>query len=104
MKVCWAFCSPCALLLALRIAWEETVLTWSRGPQMVGFSLFHAHPLFAITGLLSIYGLIAWSVAALVFLIVRRKHVTPIEIAMFILSAFVVLVLVIPDTYFAHGR
>jgi hypothetical protein len=28
--------------LACRIAWEQTVLTWENGPQMVGFSLMHS--------------------------------------------------------------
>jgi hypothetical protein len=27
--------------LAADLVWEQTVLTWTRGPQMVGFSLFH---------------------------------------------------------------
>jgi len=29
------------LALAARLVWEQTALTWSRGPQMVGFSLLH---------------------------------------------------------------
>lgn len=29
-------------LFAGRIAWEHTVLTWTSGPQMVGFSLMHS--------------------------------------------------------------
>src|SRR5580704_13424683 len=28
-------------LLAVRLIWEQTVWTWERGPQMVGFSLAH---------------------------------------------------------------
>src|SRR5438876_5175713 len=28
-------------LLAGRLIWEQTVWTWERGPQMVGFSLAH---------------------------------------------------------------
>lgn len=28
-------------LLGVRIIWEETVLTWRQGPQMIGFSLAH---------------------------------------------------------------
>jgi hypothetical protein len=28
-------------LLAGRLLWEQTVWTWERGPQMVGFSLAH---------------------------------------------------------------
>jgi hypothetical protein len=28
-------------ILAARLIWEQTVWTWERGPQMVGFSLAH---------------------------------------------------------------
>ena len=44
LKVWWFFCAPIALPFAVRIAWEKTVWMWSRGPQMVGFSLMHIHP------------------------------------------------------------
>jgi len=30
------------LLLAMRLVWEQTLLAWTRGPQMVGFSLVHS--------------------------------------------------------------
>ena len=30
-----------AAVLAVRLIWEQTVWTWERGPQMVGFSLSH---------------------------------------------------------------
>ncbi len=32
----------CVWLLASRLLWEQTVWTWERGPQMVGFSLMHS--------------------------------------------------------------
>src|SRR5262245_6235141 len=32
----------CAWLLATRLVWEQTVWTWKRGEQMVGFSLMHS--------------------------------------------------------------
>jgi hypothetical protein len=38
LKVWWVFAFPIAALFAARIMWEKTVGTWSRGPQMVGFS------------------------------------------------------------------
>ena len=30
-----------AAMLSARLIWEQTVWTWERGPQMVGFSLAH---------------------------------------------------------------
>ncbi len=32
----------CVWLLAARLVWEQTVWTWERGAQMVGFSLMHS--------------------------------------------------------------
>ncbi len=104
MKLCGVFSAPCAVLLAVRIIWEKTVWTWSRGPQMVGFSLWHIHPLVATIGLLSLWALMAWSAAAFAFVALRRKRVTPFEIAMFISALFVIVAMAIPDTFFAHGR
>ncbi len=53
-------------VFAGRIAWEHTVLTWTSGPQMVGFSLMHS----GLGVLLYLIALIAgplWLIAALFF-------------------------------------
>jgi hypothetical protein len=34
---------PGTLAFAVDLIWEQTLLTWQRGPQMVGFALTHAH-------------------------------------------------------------
>jgi len=34
MKVYWLVSAPFAVLLAVRVMWEKTVWTWTRGPQM----------------------------------------------------------------------
>ncbi len=104
MKVCWLFCAPFATLLAARIGWEKTVWTWTRGPQMVGFSLWHLHPLFALIGVLSFWMLLVWSVLAFVFVVVRRNRSTAAEIAMFVCAVFVVVAMTLPDAFFASGR
>jgi hypothetical protein len=52
LKVWWVGASPFAVLFAARILWEKTIWTWSRGPQMVGFSLWHIHSEFALVGIL----------------------------------------------------
>ena len=104
MKVCWLFCAPFALLLATRIAWEKTVWTWARGPQAVGFSLWHLHPFFAVIGLVSFWGILIWSVLALIYVAVRRKHITAVEIGMFLCAVFVMIAMMLPDTFFATAR
>ncbi len=67
LRVMWFFAAPVALVFALRIAWEKTVWTILRGPQMVGFSLMHIHPLFSILGALCSYALILWLIPAIVY-------------------------------------
>jgi hypothetical protein len=51
-------------VLAARLTWEMTLLTWQEGPQMVGFSLAHGY------GAILFFFPIALSVWLLVFLVV----------------------------------
>jgi hypothetical protein len=55
-------------LLAGRLIWEQTVWTWERGPQMVGFSLGHGSGavLFLAPFLLAL-----WAAAALAVIVVN---------------------------------
>jgi hypothetical protein len=49
-------------LLAARLVWEQTLLTWAHGPQMVGFALVHGYlaPLILTPFLLLVWlGLVA---------------------------------------------
>jgi len=75
----WAF-GAFALIgsaaLAARLIWEETVWTWERGPQMVGFSLAHG---FGAILLLFPWLLLLWTVVALILTIwnlIRKKVVS----------------------------
>lgn len=45
---------PGTALLALRLVYEQTVMTWRDGEQMVGFALAHAYILFYLPMLLSL--------------------------------------------------
>lgn len=60
-----------ALLLAVRLIWEQTVWTWNRGLQMVGFSLMHSG-LGAVL-MLVVYGGVIWALAMLIAMIVKRS-------------------------------
>lgn len=71
-----------AALLAGRMVWEQTVWTWERGPQMIGFALVHGSGAIL---LLAPFLLILWMIIALVMIVVNlvRKHIidTPTLIA-----------------------
>jgi hypothetical protein len=69
-------------LLAGRLIWEQTVWTWERGPQMVGFSLAHGS---GAVLLLAPFLLALWAVVTLVLIVValvkKRRTDTPTWLA-----------------------
>jgi hypothetical protein len=62
------------------LAYEQTVLTWTSGLQMVGFSLFHGG--FGILGLLCAFLACAWAVIFLVVAVVRRSIGTRLNLVL----------------------
>ena len=103
LKVWWFFAFPIAGLFAVRIMWEKTIWTWSRGPQMVGFSLMHIHPVFAIIGMVSCLAVMVWLLAAIPYAIARRKIISVADVGMVICAVLVAVAIIIPDTFFAHS-
>jgi hypothetical protein len=101
LKLWWFFSFPIAALFAARIMWEKTVWTWSRGPQMVGFSLMHIHPIFAIVGMLFCLAVMVWLLPAIPFAIARRKIISLADVAMVACALFVAVAIVIPNNFFA---
>jgi hypothetical protein len=65
-------------LLAVRLIWEQTVWTWERGPQMVGFSLAHGS---SAVLLFAPFLLGCWATIALVVIVTnlvkKRRTDTP---------------------------
>ncbi len=61
----------------LRLIYEETILTWRDGDQMVGFSVVHAFPQLLILGGLGLLGvhlfLLAW-LGSSAFALFRRRR------------------------------
>ncbi len=74
-----------ALLIAARLVWEQTVLTWNGGLQMVGFSLMHSG--LGVILMLALYGGVLWAVAVLIAMIVKRSLGGPWPIAMLLMYA-----------------
>lgn len=58
-----------AAVLVARILYEETLLTWSRGPQMVGFALAHgAFPWILLAGIVGVPGSAAWLLGSALYM------------------------------------
>jgi len=68
---------------------------------MVGFSLMHIHPLLAIAGFLCCLSLMLWTLPGVIYFFKRFEHATMVDVAMCIASLVVLVVIVIPDTFFA---
>jgi hypothetical protein len=101
LRMWWAMSAPLGLLLAGRVAWEKTVWTWTRGPQMVGWSLLHIHPGFAVLGFLCCLSLMAWLIPFTVYAIAHRKAMRATDVVMLACSLLVVVAIITPDTFFA---
>jgi len=100
LKVWWVSASPLAFLFAGRILWEKTIWTGSRGPQMVGFGLWHIHPGFVVAGMLCSFAVALWLLIAIPYAVVRRRDIEPWDYLMMTGSAMVILALALSDTFF----
>jgi Ankyrin repeats (3 copies) len=78
-----------SLLLAADLVWEATVLTWDRGPQMVGWSLTHGAGGILVLALL---GGLVWIAAAAIFAALSRSMPIPIRILVILYGLAWVLV------------
>ena len=102
LRAWWLCVSPFAMLFACRIIWEKTLWTWSRGPQMIGFSLMHIHPMIAVVGMLCCLGLMVWLLPAIPYAIARRKAIGLTDAIMIACAVLVAAAVVIPDNFFAR--
>jgi hypothetical protein len=86
-------------LLAGRLIWEMTLLTWERGPQMIGFSLAHG------AGALLFFApvcLLLWILACLCTAIawkIRKKNVQRETWIALGAAALVLMILLIPSNF-----
>lgn len=101
LQVPWLLLSPFGVAFAGRIAWEKTVWTVVRGPQMVGFSLMHIHPGFFFAGSLSAGLLMLWLIPAVAYALIRREFIRAVDIVMVFVALFVTVAMWTPDTFFA---
>jgi hypothetical protein len=88
----------CAIL-AIRIVWEETSLTWQQGPQMIGFSLAHGLGGFLFFAPIL---LLLWVIVALITMVValwRRRPLTTWFWSTLAASIIVLGVLTLPSVF-----
>jgi hypothetical protein len=93
-------CAVCAPFVG-RIVYEETILTWNNGPQMVGFALAHgAAPLILIAGFLGLPCGLLWMLVSLVLLFRRKFRVPAFDwLPMVLLSSLFAILLIPYETW-----
>jgi hypothetical protein len=99
-QIWWCASLPLAIALSARLLWEKTVWTWTRGPQMVGFSLMHIHPGFAVLGFFSTFVLALWVLPAVAYLVIRRKDIHLLDVGMLLLALLIIASIAMPDNFF----
>jgi len=89
-----------AFAYALRAIYEQTILTWSDGPQMLGFTLAHEYPGFLLLGIAGQVCVFGWIIGFIVVLVRRKSRdrtVVPLASwAQFVFSLLVVAVFLVP--------
>ena len=91
----WFVYVPFAVLQA-RLVWEKTWLTWTRGAQMIGFSLAHQYPEVVLLGALGGLGTALWVLVAVVLLLSRRHTLLTVGKVQLALSVFTLAVAFLP--------
>ena len=90
------------LLLALvatfvgRIVYEETVLTWAYGPQMIGFAMVHTMPFMLLAGFIGLVGGLLWMLVSLVLFYRRRFRIPSFDWLPMVLLPLLGVMLFIP--------
>ena len=88
------FCG--SFLPVARLVYEQTYLTWSQGPVMVGYSTIHASPGYFVLGALSVLGSLIWLLANIVALLLRRITINRSASVLVACTALVLVCLAIP--------
>jgi Ankyrin repeats (3 copies) len=92
----YVFCALAALFVG-RVVYEETVLTWKNGPQMVGFTMAHASvPWILIAGIIGVSCGMIWTFVSIIQLFRRKFRVSPFDWLAIGLFCFLVVLLIIP--------
>jgi hypothetical protein len=95
--ILWLCFAPLEIAFAARVAWEKTVWTWERGPQAVGFSLMHIHP---IVGMLCSFSIMLLLIPSAVYAMRRRRHLSILDGLMLMCSVFITAAITPPDAFF----
>ena len=96
LLVSWWFAYLPLAALEGRFLYEQIWLTYTRGEQMIGFTMVHQFPLLLIVGLAGWLGCFVWCVIALMVLVKRRHEMGITARIQFSLAAVTLLLMCVP--------
>ncbi|HSE22046.1 MAG TPA: hypothetical protein VLB68_10320 [Pyrinomonadaceae bacterium] len=96
LTVIWWFVYLPLVALEARLLYEQTWLTYTRGEQMIGFSIAHQFPELLLFGLAGWLGSILWCIVALLFILRRRYQISTISKLQFALALTTLLLTFMP--------
>lgn len=85
-----------SLVLACRLVWEMTVLTWREGLQAVGFSVAHLAPTLYLLGIFSAVGSAIWCLVVLVCAALHLRTLARLDWFLLVLSGVVIGSVTVP--------
>jgi len=100
--VWWWIAIISATPLYLRLLWEQTLLTWKRGLQNVGWTLIHNHMEFLIIGLIGYLLILTWIPSTGVYLLVKRRRPTKSTVFYFAIPLVFIALGLVPYDFWAY--
>jgi hypothetical protein len=91
----WFFYIPFAVLEG-RLLWEQTWLTWRRGPQMIGFSLAHQHLEIVLLGVLGGVLTALWVLVVTGLFLVKGQRLRRVGMLQLVVSVLTMVIAFLP--------
>ena len=99
--VWWWIAIICATPLYLRLLWEQTLLTWKHGLQMVGWTIVHNHTVFFLFGIIGYLLVFTWIPSTGIYILIKRKRLTKSIIFYFAIPLIAIVLGLVPYGFWA---
>ncbi|MCX6122976.1 MAG: ankyrin repeat domain-containing protein [Ignavibacteriales bacterium] len=98
----------CALVVAIRMNYEATFLTWEQGPQMIGFSFVHSYGALLILASLILIIITFIQMVRIIIKLFKKSKIERQYFICFIISIFFICLNFIPysvaQTFMIHSQ
>ncbi len=96
LTVSWWFVFIPFAALGARLLYEQTWLTYTRGPQMIGFTMVHQFFPLLLYGFLGEIGCGIWCIAALITFVRGQHRITAFPKVQFAFAAILLILQWVP--------